>query len=344
MNARQSAYFARQIATPSLGPDSLDKLQSSCVGVAGTGGVGSAVAYYLARSGLGRIKLVDQDIVEPSNLSRMHSVSEKDLFHPKAEAVSRSISNARSLCKVEAVVETITESNVERIFEDVDLIVDGLDNFRTRYIINKFAVKTETPYLFMSAVAEQAHLALLNPTKTACLECLMPSVPDRIIDSCEVLGISPTITGLTGSLGASCAIRFLAGRSTDLSRHLLTVDSAGPDFTLSSLARRENCRACAQLDNDTAQTEPILTFLCGEHTANALPPPNIELKLSKVLGALRMDQELLATESVIVFRRGPFTISVFGNGRLLISGVDNEETASRIVRELRETLGIGELT
>src|SRR5207249_1658309 len=123
----------------------LIKFSASTIAVAGVGGVGSSAAYYLARSGVGTIRLVDQDIVEPSNLPRIHGASREDLFHPKAEVISRRLSDSGSRSSVETVVETITDRNVADLFKDVDLIFDGLDNFRTRYILNKFALQSQTP-------------------------------------------------------------------------------------------------------------------------------------------------------------------------------------------------------
>src|SRR5690242_19493160 len=198
MQARD--YFSREVSIPGIGPAGLQKLQESRVAIIGVGGVGSAAAYYLARSGVGHLKLIDQDIVESTNLQRLHSVSINDLYHPKAEVVADGLSKEAKWCDIEPVIETVTDRNASDLLRDVDMIFDGLDNFRTRYILNQSAVVSETPYLFASAIADQAHIALLNPPKTACLECIMPRVTDRYADSCETLGVSPSITGLTGAL------------------------------------------------------------------------------------------------------------------------------------------------
>src|SRR5437870_10634693 len=211
--------YVRQATVPSVGSEGLAKLRAATIAVAGVGGVGSSAAYYLARSGVGRIRLVDQDIVEPSNLPRVHGASREDLFHSKAEVLSRRLSDFGNWLSVETVVETITDRNVGDLFRDVDLIFDGLDNFRTRYILNRFALQSQTPYLFASAVSDQAHLALLNPPQTPCLECVMPHVMDRFEDSCETLGVGPSITGLTGSIGAETILRSLLGRPTLLRDH-----------------------------------------------------------------------------------------------------------------------------
>src|SRR6266852_5146361 len=221
---RSLDYFSREILIPGIGPAGLQKLQESSVAIIGVGGVGSAAAYYLARSGVGRLKLIDQDIVDSTNLARLHSATSEDLFHPKVEVLADRLSEPGKWCEIEPIIETLTDRNADGLLRDVDLIFDGLDNFRTRYILNKSAVMSGTPYLFTSAVGDQAHLAMLNPPRTACLECVMPHVADRFEDSCETLGVSPSIIGLTGALGTGVALRFLLAHDSDWNDHLVTVD------------------------------------------------------------------------------------------------------------------------
>src|SRR5207249_915033 len=122
MENESSEFFARQAVLPGVGLGGLAKLRASTIAIAGVGGVGSSAAYYLARSGVGRIRLVDQDIVEPSNLPRVHGASQEDLFHSKAEVLSRRLSDFGSWLSVETVVETITDRNVDDLFRDVGLL------------------------------------------------------------------------------------------------------------------------------------------------------------------------------------------------------------------------------
>src|SRR5947199_10261832 len=132
MENESSEFYARQAVLPGVGLEGLAKLRTRTIAVAGVGGVGSSAAYYLARSGVGRIRLVDQDIVEPSNLQRIHGACGEDLFHPKAEALSRILAGVGSWSRVETVVVTITDRNVDDVVSNVDLMFDGLDHCRTR--------------------------------------------------------------------------------------------------------------------------------------------------------------------------------------------------------------------
>jgi len=333
-------YFSREISIPGIGPAGFQKLQESSVAIVGVGGVGSAAAYYLARSGVGHLKLIDQDIVETTNLQRLHSASMNDLYHPKAEVIADRLSEQATSCKIEPVIETVSDRNARALLRDVDLIFDGLDNFRTRYILNQFAVLSETPYLFASAIADQAHIALLNPPKTACLECIMPRVADRFADSCETLGVSPSITGLTGALGTGVALRFLLGNPNRWSDKLVTVDMAGPEFPLTRLARRHDCEGCGNSNVDRSGSDRLVTFLCGEHTANVLPVSDLTIELSKVGNNIASDKILLSSVSVLVYRHREFTVSLFRNGRFLIGGVENETQAAKMAREISKQVGL----
>src|SRR5207244_9320019 len=258
--------------------------------------------------------LIDQDIVESTNLQTLHAANTKALYHPKAEVIADGLSEEAEWCNIEPVIETVTDRNASDLLRDVDLVFDGLDNFRTRYVLNRFAVVSETPYLFASAIADQAHIALLNPPKTACLECIMPRVADRFADSCETLGVSPSITGLTGALGTGVALRFLLGNPNRWSDKLVTVDMAGPEFPLTRLARRHDCEGCGNSNVDRSGCDRLVTFLCGEHTVNILPERDLTIERSRVETKITSDKILLSSLSVLVYRHGEFTFSFFVNG------------------------------
>ncbi len=340
MIIKSEDYFSRQVAIPSIGQEGLHKLQSSSVAIAGVGGVGSSAAYYLAKSGVGRLRLIDQDIVESTNLARLHSATTEDLFHPKVEVLANRLSELTQWCQIEPIIDTVTDRNADDLLGDVDLIFDGLDNFRTRYILNEYALRSGTPYLFTSAVADQAHLALFNPPRTACLECVMPHIADRFEDSCDTLGVSPSIIGLTGALGTGAALRFLLAQTSGWDDHLVTVDMAGPEFILTKSSKRQDCEGCGSNHGSKSQPARAVTLLCGEHTANVLPPDEMTLELSKVGSKIPPEKILLSTPSVLVYLHGTFTVSLFRNGRFLIGGVENETQAAKMAREISQHVGL----
>ncbi len=337
MILQANEYFARQIAVPDIGADGLSILRGSTVTIVGAGGAGSSAAYYLSRSGIGNLRIIDQDIVEATNLDRLHGAEIEDLYKPKAEVLAGRLSRHLPWCRIDPVVETVTERNVDALLGPTDLVLDGLDNFRTRYVVNRFCSRTRTPYLFASSVSDQAHVALFTPPETPCLECAMPNVVDRTEESCEVLGVTPTITGMVGAITANMTVRHLLHLPTKVLGRLLTVDLAGPDFFTSDLARRTDCPSCNPSDKNTnPQSQQSVTLLCGEHTANVIPSSDLALDLHIVSGKMRPGEILGQTKSVVVFRKNAATVSLFRNGRTLISGVEGEQEALDIAREIWE--------
>ena len=336
MSIQGNEYFARQIAIPEIGTEGLSSLRLSTVTIVGAGGAGSSAAYYLSRSGIGNLRIIDQDIVEASNLDRLHGAEVEDLYQPKAEVLARRLSRLVPWCRIEALVETVTAKSADALLGDTNLVLDGLDNFRTRYVVNRFCSRTRTPYAFASSVSDQAHVALFTPSATPCLECAMPDIVDRTEESCEVLGITPTIIGLVGSITANMTVRHLLHLPTKLSGRMLTIDMAGPDFFITDLSRRADCPSCNPSDSIIQQAQESVTLLCGEHTANVIPRSDMELDLQAVSEKLRPQDILGQTNSVLVFHKNTFTVSLFRNGRTLIGGVEGEQEALDMAREIWE--------
>ncbi len=324
---------------PEIGTKGLSSLRQSTVTIVGAGGAGSSAAYYLSKSGIANLRIIDQDIVEATNLDRLHGVEIEDLYQPKSEVLATRLSRLVPWCRIEPVVETVTGSNADALLGEADLVLDGLDNFRTRYVVNRFCSRTRTPYLFASSVADQAHVALFTPPETPCLECTMPNVVDRTEENCEVLGVTPTITGLVGAITANITVRRLLHLSTKMSGRLLTIDMAGPDFVITDLARRLDCPSCNASACMIHQAQENVTLLCGAHTANVIPRSDLHLDLQAVSGKMRPGDILGQTNSVVVFRKNSFTVSLFRNGRTLISGVEDEQEALEMARGIWEEFG-----
>ncbi len=335
-NSQESEFFARQLALPEIGPEGVARLQSSTVAIVGTGGVGSAAAYYLSSSMVGSIRLIDQDIVEASNLARLHGAYFEDVYKPKAEVLARQLSKANPYGKARPIVETLTSRNVEQLLTGVDMIVDGLDNFRTRYILNKYASRTGTPYLFTSSVGEQSHLALYNPPTTDCLQCTLPGVADRQEESCANVGVAPTCTGLTGALAASATVRFLLGLPSQLTNRLLTVDMAGLDFLLTKRSRDMSCKVCGDRSDIGPDNDDFVSMLCGGNTVNVLPAGEVSLDLRAYSRRLVSGAFLALSDSVLIYREGTSKISLFRDGRVMVDGVATQEQALAIASEARQ--------
>ena len=326
-------YFSRESAVSEFGDKGLKRLQDWTVAVVGTGGVGSAAAWFLASLGVGHLTLIDQDIVEASNLHRLMGVDPRDLNTPKAESVARAIRSRYPWTTINPVVETLRVGNSAELLEKSNFILDGTDNFWTRRILNRFAIREKVPYLFTSAIANQGHLSLFESPTTPCLECVIPGLESNSMESCETFGVTSSIVGLVGNLAAMEATKRAVGLPTSILGRMLTIDLLGPDFIQTKLAKIETCHACGA-GSVTENYSGKVAMMCGETTANVLPEKDFSIDLRSFGATIPLEHLIASSESVVVYDKGGHRISVFRTGRLLIDKVSDEkgaiETATRV--------------
>src|SRR5580704_7881469 len=213
MTRRVRERFSRQILFPGIGEAGQIRLLDARVVVAGCGALGSFQAGALARAGVGLLRIIDRDYVELSNLQRQWLFDECDVEQamPKAAAAARKIAAINGGVRVEPVVADLTPSNVDDLLGGVDLILDGTDNFETRYLINDFAVQHGIPWVYGAAVGSYGIAMPVIPGKTACLRCLYPDPPAGAQPTCETAGVLGSLTALIASLQVSEAIKILCG-------------------------------------------------------------------------------------------------------------------------------------
>ena len=333
MNVQMQDYFSRQSAVREFGQQGLKRLQQTTVSVVGTGGVGSAAAWFLASLGIGHLRLIDQDLVEVSNLHRLTGVGHHDLNAPKSEAVAGAIRSRYPWTTTGSVVETLRRENADEILGGSDLIIDGTDNFWTRQVLNRFSLGNLIPYLFTSAIANQGHLSLFDPPATPCLECAISREEPNSNESCETLGVTSNIVGLVGSLAAMEAAKKMLGLPTSIRGRMLTIDLMGPDFLSTKITKREGCEACG--NNSSVETlQGRVMTMCGEETANILPVRALTIDLPSLAGKIPKENMITSSESVVVYNRNGHRVSVFKTGRLMIDRVHNEKTAIQVANEV----------
>src|SRR5258708_27207734 len=218
--------YSRQVLFPGIGAEGQRKLALARVTVVGCGDKGTCVSSLLARAGVGNLRIIDRDYVEPSNLQRQVLFDEADAAEslPKAIAATRKISAFNSEIKVEPQVADLTPENIDDLLGQTDLILDATDNFETRYLINDFAVKFKKSWIYAAAVASYAVTMNIIPGETASLSCMFPSQPEGTLETCATAGILNSAVNLVGSVQATKAIKFLVGSNDKLRPTLLSFD------------------------------------------------------------------------------------------------------------------------
>ncbi len=230
--------YVRQI--PLIGEDGQQKLGDATVFIAGAGGLGSPVALYLAEAGVGEIRIADLDVVEESNLNRQILHPAERLGMAKAESAAQTISAYNPECRVQAFAERIDAESVFRMAEGADLIIDCMDNFETRYVLNEASQKLKIPLLHGAVTGYSGQITLVIPGETPCLSCIFPKAETTA--SAPIIGAS---AGVVGSMQALEAVRFLTGKPT-LAGKLLLYDGAANAVDIFSVKKSPRCVVCRE--------------------------------------------------------------------------------------------------
>jgi len=334
-------FYSRQVVLSELGAKGQEKLKRSKVVVVGLGGLGSASSLYLALAGVGYLRLVDQDTVEMNNLHRQVLYDLGDLRYPKVEVASKRIQQINPKIKVESVPENVRESNVGEIVKGMDCVVDGLDNMRTRYLLNRVCVKYKIPYVFGGAIGIEGNLSVFHSPKTPCLECILPNLDDRYMPTCEVRGVLGATTGIIGTMQAMETIKLLSGIGEPLEGKLMVCDFRDMYFAVIDIFRKPDCPVC-QGEIKPTEGKERLVWLCGRNTVNVNPQKPISMNLNKVSEILKRHFKVIVKSSlVIVFKHnGDVEVSLFNRGRMLIKNVEDEKHALKVYSSVLSKLGL----
>ena len=242
ISEKEKERYDRQILIDEIGIEGQEKLKKSRVLISGAGGLGSPISYYLAAAGVGTLRIVDQDEVSLSNLNRQILYQNKDIGRKKASAAQEKIGELNPDIQVEAIVDRITDGNVFDLSHGCDIILDALDNFPTRYLLNQAALNNNIPFIYGGVCGLEGALTTIIPGETACLRCIFPASPPP--ETAPVLGITP---GTIGCLQAMEAIKLILGIGRLLTNRLLIFDGFNMRFKEIRLSRNPQCHSCATI-------------------------------------------------------------------------------------------------
>ena len=331
-------FYSRQTILKELGEKGQQKLAKAKVAIVGAGGLGTVSSLYLALAGVGYIRLIDQDTIETTNLHRQILYNIDDLQYPKTEVAAKRLEKLNPLITAEAIPENVNASNVERLLEGVDCVVDGLDNMVTRYLVNRACVKLKVPYVFGAAIGVEGNLSVFAPPETGCLECLMPNLSDADLLTCNTRGVLGATTGIIGALQAMETIKLLAGMGSTLKGKLMVCDFSDMYFTTIDISKSTNCPVCHGDVTSVAGGERLV-WLCGRDTANINPEKPLRLNLEEVYPAVsKLFSVRLKSRLALMFDYKGYAVSFFNGGRMLIKNVTSEEEALKAYREIIRVL------
>jgi adenylyltransferase/sulfurtransferase len=318
--------YSRQILFPPVGAEGQKRLAAARVALVGCGATGSALSSMLARAGVGYLRIIDRDYVELSNLQRQVLFDEADAAEslPKAVAASRKIRAFNSEIVIEPQAADLVPDNAAELLANVQLILDGTDNFETRYLINDYAVREKLPWIYAAGVGSYAVTMNVLPEETACLACVFPESPRGMVETCDTSGILNSAVNLVASIAASEAMKLLVGARDKLRRTLLSYDlwlNAGAQ--ISTAHPREECRACQLHDfvHLAGECRPPIS-LCGRNSVQ-IHERRRPIDFGEVTRRLRPHGQVKHNEFVLKFWHDRYEMTLFPDGRAIIKGTSD---------------------
>jgi molybdopterin-synthase adenylyltransferase len=339
MNREQHEKYSRQILFAGIGEAGQESLLRASAVLVGCGALGTVVANLLARAGVGRVRIVDRDFVEPSNLQRQTLFEETDARDalPKAVAAERRLRAINSGVEIEGIVADLTPKNAAEILGGCALILDGTDNFETRLLVNDAAISLGTPWIYAAAVGSYGVTMTILPGETACLACLLESGKEpsehgaafRNEATCDTVGVLGAAAGAVASIEATEAIKFLAGKPEALHGRLVSCDVWTGKFQSIRVARNADCRACVRreftyLEGDA---QPHIT-MCGRDSVQ-IHERSRRLDLGELGRRLAgaTETEVRGNDFLLRFRIPPYELTVFADGRAIVKGTQDPAVA-----------------
>jgi len=340
MDPKLFERYSRQILFTEIGEAGQQRLLDSSAVLVGCGALGTALANLLVRAGVGKIRIVDRDFVEPSNLQRQTLFEEADAREalPKAVAAERRLRAINSGIAVEGIVADVSPKNAEELLRGFPVILDGTDNFETRFLLNDAAIQLGVPWIYAAVVASYGVTLTVRPGVSACLACALetdaPGNGDNsqaaagAEDTCDTVGVLGAAAGVIASLEAAEAIKLLLGKTESLGGRLVSFDVWSGRYQAVRVARNPQCRACVRHDFRYLEgdAQPHLT-MCGRDSVQIherrrqLDLPALGRRLAPTVAEVRENGFLLR------FRVPPYEMTVFADGRAIIKGTRDTSVA-----------------
>lgn len=322
--------YNKQILLKEIGEEGQIKLQSSSVVIVGCGALGSHISNALVRAGVGKITIVDRDLIDEDNLQRQILFDENDIACslPKAVAAANKLKLINSNVSIYPIVADLTAYNIKEIFKDTDLIFDGTDNFEARFLINDFSIKNRIPWIYGGVVSTNCMCMAIIPNETACLMCLMEEVPlPGSFPTCNTVGVLNTAVSLAASLEVTEGLKILLSKKECIIKKLIHVNVWNGSWQLLEVKKNESCSVCTKGEYEFITKRRGLNFvsLCSKK-AMQLTPSDEVISFQELAKRLQTLGSVTYNEYLLQFYLPDYEIIVFRDGRTLIKSIKDNDT------------------
>lgn len=334
--------YLRQVVLIDIGFEGQQKIRNATVTVVGLGGLGNLIAMQLTAMGIGTLKIVDMDLVDASNLHRQYLYDTTYIGKPKVEVAKIKLEKLNPDVKIIAYPTLINTKNVKEIIRGSDVVIDGLDRITPRYILNRACFELGIPYVFGAAIEAFGSVSTFIPPETPCLECLYKSLTDDDLPKCSIVGVHPSVLGITSSIEVSEAIRIIIGENPHLLGKLLYIDLRSFSFDIVPISKNSECPVCS-LRKETLSTlhTPNIFEECARNGLPAFivdPQKNMKVDLKRLTEHLQSKGFSLKTKTALsaTFNKNKTKITILESGVAIIIGKITKENALEMYYNITE--------
>ncbi len=333
-----SERYARQVAFYGIGHHGQKKLLEKTAVLVGCGALGCTSANLLARSGIRCLKIVDRDYIEESNLQRQSLFDENDIKKnlPKAVAAQQKLKRINSEIQIEPVVADLNPSNIEYILETTHIVIDGTDNFETRFLVNDYCIKNGIPWIYGACIGSTGLTMNIIPSKTPCLRCILDTIPPfGTTETCDTEGVIAPIASMIASIQVTEALKILTDNFDVLRKDLLKIDLWRNEVRrlhTEEVREKTDCVTCKHhryefLSQDRYSTT---TSLCGRNAVQILHHHESKLNLEKLASRLKAVGSVSVNNFLLRLKIDTYELTVFPDGRSIITGTNDASTAKTL--------------
>jgi bacteriocin biosynthesis cyclodehydratase domain-containing protein len=340
--------YSRQIMLEEIGFTGMEKLRNAKVCVVGVGGIGNPIVTQLTAMGIAKLKIVDRDVVEISNLHRQHLYSEKDIGKVKVEVAAERLRALNPAVEIEPAPLSVTKYTAENIIAGFDIVIDALDSIDARYALNDACIKFNIPFIYGGALGMMGSICTILPNKSACLRCVFPALSEDDMPTCSTEGVHPSLLYLVAGIQVSEAVKIIMGRQPTLENKLLYIDLNELSFDKIQVFRQKECPSCGTQKGRNEEKiivqQLIIEELCGrdngKRTYTVTPSELLSSPISLV--GIAKNAELSGYHvktkgdlgiTAISNKSGKLSVSFLSSGAATIVGAKDEEDAVSIYRD-----------
>ncbi len=339
LTSEEMQRYSRQLMLGEIGFEGMEKLRAAKVCVVGAGGIGNPVTAQLAGMGVGKIRIVDRDVIEVTNLHRQHLYTDDDIGRVKVEAAAERLRKMNPGVEIEPVPTSVTKYTAESIVKGFDVVIDALDSIDARYALNDACLKLNIPLIYAGAIGVTGTVCTILPNKSACVKCRFPELKEDEMPACSTEGVHPSILYLVAGVEVSEAAKIIMGKEPSLVNTIFLMDLEHLTFEKIQIARAEECPACGtgRKDDKMEVQQLIIEELCGrdrgKRTWTITPAEPVPVNLTgigKRAETLGYQVRTRGTLGITATNTSRMSVSFLSGGAATIVGAKDEKDAVEI--------------